>query len=96
MSKQLVNFQKPKKKEEVLRDYRFHKVLYELRKPHSPLTILICTFDIPDEWLIDIVEYKTKSEKVTDNYMILANQIEKFIELYGRDGFKVITNIDKK
>jgi len=91
MSEKVFNYQKPKQKAEVLRDYRFHKVLYEMRKHHSPLTILICTFDIPDEWLIDIVEYKTKTELVTDNYMILANQIETFISLYKKNGFEIIT-----
>lgn len=78
---------KPKKKEVFLDSFKKYKKHKEFRKPRSPLTILFCTEDLPDEWLIDIVEYKTKTKLVTNNYMITAKQVKTFEDLYKGKGF---------
>lgn len=81
---------KPKKKEYFVDSFNKYKKIKEFRKPRSPITILFCTADLPDEWLIDIVEYKTKTKLVTDNYMITAKQIKTFESLYNRNGFEEV------
>lgn len=78
---------KKEKKDLFIDSFSKYKKLRILRKPRSPLTILFCTIDLPDEWLIDIVEFKTKTKLITDNYMINEKQVETFIELYERHGF---------
>lgn len=85
---------KPKKKDVFIEFYKSNKFKEhkELTKPRSPLTILFCTCDLPDEWLIDIVEYKTKTGLVTDTYMILDTQVKRFTKLYEENGFQEKNN----
>lgn len=78
---------KPVKKDIFLESFKKFKKINEFRKPRSPITILFCTNDLPDEWLIDIVEYKSKTKLVTDHYVIMANQVKKFTQLYKGNGF---------
>jgi len=66
--------------------YDSFKKLYEFTKPRSPISILFCTDD-EDEWLIDIVKYRTRSQEVTNNFVILAKDLERWIEIYENQGF---------
>jgi len=64
-----------------------YKVLKEYKKARSPITVLFCTKDLPDEWLIDVVEYKTKSGIISDNYMIIAKQLDFYDKLMNKHNF---------
>lgn len=77
----------PKKKEVFIDSFKKYKKYKEFRKPRPPLAILFCTEDLPNEWLIDIVEYKPKTKLVTDNYMITTKQVKTFEDLYKGKGF---------
>ena len=71
--------------------YDSYKKLCELKKPHSPITILFCTEDFPDEWLIDVVEYRTKTGIITEEYMITSKELDGYIQFCGKDGFTKLT-----
>ena len=66
-----------------------HKSLYSLSKKKSSISVLFCTEDLPDEWLIDVVEYKQSTQLVTNTYMILAKQLDFYIKLYEKDAFVI-------
>jgi hypothetical protein len=85
------NYYKKKKETILISTFDKHKKLYELKKNRSPLTILLCTEDLPDKWLIDVVEYKTKSGVVTDNYYITAKDVERYMKLLARNGHDKLT-----
>ena len=72
-------------------DFENHKKFCGLKKAHSPITILFCTEDFPDEWLIDVVEYRTKSGDVTETYYITSKEMPGYIEFCGKDGHNKIT-----
>lgn len=82
---------KKKKSTVPLSDFDNHKKLFELKKIHSPLTILFCTEDLPDEWLIDVVEYRTQSKLVTDTYYITSNDMPHYIKRLGDNGHDKLT-----
>ena len=65
-----------KKKEiQYISEFDNHKKICQLNKPRSPRTLLFCTEDLPDEWLIDVVEYKTKSGEMLDTYYITSKEM---------------------
>jgi hypothetical protein len=81
-----------KKKETVLiSEFDKYKKICQLRKSHSPITILFCTKDLPDEWLIDVVEYKTRSGVVVDSYYITSKEMPGYIDFCGRAGHTILT-----
>lgn len=81
-----------KKKETILiSEFDNHKKICELKKKHSPITILYCTNDLPDKWLIDVVEYRTKSGVVSETYYITSKELETHINFCGKDGHDIIT-----
>jgi len=67
-------------------EYDSYKKLYEFTKLKSPISILFCTED-KDEWLIDIVKYRTRSQEVTNHFVILRKDLERWIEIYTKQGF---------
>jgi hypothetical protein len=73
-------------------DFDKYKKICELKKTHSPITILFCTEDLPDEWLIDVVEYRTKSGVVSDTYYVTSKDMPEYIEFCVKDGHNKITN----
>jgi len=76
-----------KKKEiQQITDFDNYKKICELKKAHSPITILFCTNDLPDEWLIDVIEYRTKSGIITETYYITSKQLDAYIEFCGKSG----------
>lgn len=78
---------KPKKKEVFIKQFEKFEKIKAFKKPRSPLTILFCTDDWDDKWLIDIVEYKSKTGLVTDNYIITEKQIPRFTDIYNNHGY---------
>ena len=82
---------KKEKKTKYISEFNNYKKICQLNKHHSPITILFCTDDLPDEWLIDVVEYRTKSGVVVDNYGVNAKTLQDYINFCGKDGFTKIT-----
>lgn len=78
-------------KKEIYYDKEFNnekfKKIYKLTKPRSPLCIEFMTDDLPDEWLIDIIEYRKKSGLVTEHFVIRQVDIETWLQIYFKDGF---------
>ncbi len=79
-----------KKKEVYYKDeygtQKFKKI-HQLTKPRSPLCIEFMTDDLPDEWLIDIVEYRKKSGLVTEHFVIRQIDIQQWLKNYYKEGF---------
>jgi hypothetical protein len=71
--------------------YKTYKKLYKLSKPKSPIIIEFITNDLPDEWLIDIIEYKNKTGLITLDFMILQKELNKWLNRYKDNGF-ILTN----
>ena len=84
-----------KKKEKVLKlsDFSSYKKILELHKERSPHTMLVCTNDFPDEWFITILEYKTKSQIVTNESLIIEKDLESWLEWYQKSGWIALTKI---
>lgn len=68
--------------------YYSFKKLAELKKLRSPISVMVCTDDIPDEWLIDIVEYRTKSKVVTNVSTILRKDLDDRMNRYKSNGWQ--------
>lgn len=83
-----------KKKETEVRlisEFDGHKKICVMKKSHSPITLLFCTNDLPDEWLIDVVEYREKTGIISDDYYITSAQLEKWVDYTRRvNGFNHI------
>ena len=71
-------------------DFIKYKKICELSKTRSPLKILFCTIDLPDEWLIDVVEYKPSSGVVSENYIITRKQIPDYMNLCKISGHDIL------
>jgi len=72
--------------------YKSYKKIYKFSKPKSYKVIEFMTNDLPDEWLIDIVEYRKKSGVITLDFMILQKEITKWIDKYKSDGYSLTNN----
>jgi hypothetical protein len=81
------------KKTVYLSHYASFKKLSELSKPRSPLSVLICTDDIPDEWFIDIVEYRTKTKVVTNVSTIIRKDLDDRMSRYLSNGWITLTQL---
>lgn len=81
------------KKETTIADFNNHKVLLRLQKSRSPLSVLVCTDDLPDEWFVDIVEYKTKSHVVTNVSTVTKKDVQSRIDWYEKNGWTRLTNV---
>ena len=79
---------KKKTKTRYVSEFDNFKKVAELKKKRSPNTILFCT---EDDWLIEVVEYKTKSGVISDNYMITEAELDNYIQFCGKDGFTDLT-----
>lgn len=65
-----------------------YKKLNLFTKKRSPISILFCTNDLPDEWLIDVVRYKTKTGLIVENFMILGKQMPNYMEMMKKDEYE--------
>lgn len=82
---------KKEKKIKNIQEFDTYKKICQLNKPHSPMTMLFCTNDLPDEWLIDVVEYKTKSGIISETYLITRDDLDRHIKFCGKDGYTILT-----
>jgi len=81
-----------KKKEEKISKYNSFKKIIELSKSHSPNSVLVCTDD-EDEWFIDIVEYRTKSQVITNISTIIKKDLQDRLDWYYKNGWIALTKI---
>ena len=51
-------------------------------------SVLFCTTDLPDKWLIDMVKYKTKTGEIVDDCMITEDDLDHWKSYYDNKGFK--------
>jgi hypothetical protein len=65
--------------------YRSHKVILELKKAGQ--SVLFCTKDLPDEWLIDMIRYKNKTGEISYDCMINASDFDYWVNFYEDKGF---------
>jgi len=84
--------QSKKQIQQTLDDFIEFKKIYKLTKKRSPDTIEFITDDIPDEWLITVIKYKTKSKKIMDNFIILKKQVNDKLESYQNEGWILTQN----
>lgn len=81
-----------KKKEEKISKYNSFKKIIELTKAHSPNSVLVCTDD-EDEWFIDIVEYRSKSQVITNISTIINKDLQDRLDWYYKNGWIALTKI---
>jgi len=84
---------KKEKKELKLSHFSSYKPILKLCKPHSPNSVLVCTDDLPDEWFITFVEYRTKSLVVTGESMIIKKDLQDKLDWYYKNGWIALTKI---
>jgi thymidylate kinase len=70
------------------------KPALKMTKPRSPLTILFTIEDVKDDWLINVISFRTKSGEITHDCMIIKPDIDSHAGLYEKDGFTRSLTID--
>ncbi len=68
-------------------EYDTYEKIAQLNKTRSPVTILLCTNDLPDKWFIDVIEYRTKTGLVTNSYTITSKDMLRHIKFRGHFGY---------
>ena len=74
-------------KTQTIEDFKDYKKYLKLTKKRSPLTVEFMSDDFPDEWLVTVVRYKSKTGIVVDNYMIIRKDFDRHLELFKADGY---------
>lgn len=64
--------------------YKVLQVLYS--EGHNEVSFI--TND-EDEWLIDVYKYTKKNKKIIEHNLILYKDIDRWIEIYKKEGFKI-------
>lgn len=70
--------------------YKEYKKLFLFKKNKGINSILFCTNDLPDEWLIDIITFQTNSGNITEDIMITKKELEQHLEYYRNNGYSEI------
>jgi 3'-phosphoadenosine 5'-phosphosulfate (PAPS) 3'-phosphatase len=73
---------------ENISDYSKNKILYSFIKEHSPNSIVIVE-DKEDPWFIHILTYRTKTGVIMDSSMIIASDLETWVNSVKRMGFEL-------
>jgi len=68
-------------------NYSKHKILVAMTKPRSAFSIYFTIEDPNDDWLINVVKFKTKTGEITFECMIIKPDLERRVESYEEDGF---------
>jgi hypothetical protein len=75
------------KKIQHISEFSNYKELFRFKKDRSPHSVVFLTND-PQGWFINCVEYKTKSGMVSDNSIIIAKDLDNWIEWHRNLGWK--------
>lgn len=67
--------------------YSKHKILVAMTKPRSAYSVYFTVEDPKDDWLINVVRFKTKTGECAHECMIIKPDLERQIESYEKDGF---------
>jgi hypothetical protein len=83
----------PKKEKKVgnISEYENFTPLIKMEKPRSPFSVWFMLEDPKDDWLINIVRFKTKTGELAYECMVIKPDLERQIELYEKDGFVQLT-----
>jgi len=68
-------------------NYSKHTILLTMTKPRSAFTVYFTVEDPKDDWLINIIRFKTKTGELAYEAMIIKPDLERQIEAYEKDGF---------
>jgi hypothetical protein len=77
--------EKVKTKENVS-NYKNFTRLFTMSKEKSPCTVVFCYEE--DEFLVHVIKHKTKTGVISESSIILAPEIDNWIEIYRKEGFK--------
>jgi hypothetical protein len=75
------------KKVENISLYSKYTPLVKMEKPRSPFSVWFLLEDPKDDWLINVVRFKTKTGELAYECMIIKPDLERQIESYEKDGF---------
>ena len=67
--------------------YSKHKILVAMTKPKSAYSIYFTVEDPKDDWLVNIVRFKTKTGECVYEVMVINPDMEDHIKIYENDGF---------
>jgi hypothetical protein len=67
--------------------YSKHKVLFTMTKPRSAYSVSFMLENPKDDWLVEIVRYKTKTGECAHECMVIKPDVERQVEMYEKDGF---------
>jgi len=73
---------------ENIADFSENKELYRLKKARSPHTT-VCVEKLDDPWFVYVLTYRTKSGIITDNSMMLADDIPSLVRHLERIGWEI-------
>jgi hypothetical protein len=83
------NSKDPRRKEKTVENVKTFegcKVLAELHKEKSPCTVKI--FEQKDDpWFIHPTKFMTKSGKINETFVVLQPELNRWIEIYEKEGF---------
>lgn len=79
--------EKKVKKIENISLYSEYTPLIKMEKPRSPFSVWFLLENPKDDWVINIVRFKTKTGVLAYECMIIKPDFERQIEMYEKDGF---------
>ena len=72
-----------------IKDFSTNKVLHTLTKPHSFQTTVFIE-DEEDNWLINVISFKTKSGLITNSSMIIRKDVDDWLRHLINLGYEEI------
>lgn len=66
----------------MIQHYKNHRKIGVLKNSRSPIIILLCTKDLPDMWLIDLVRYHKRTGEIREDAYILQPDLQKHLEYW--------------
>jgi hypothetical protein len=75
------------KKVENISLYSKYTPLVKMEKPRSPFSVWFLLEDPKDDWIINVVRFKTKTGDLAYECMIIKPDLERQIESYEKEGF---------
>lgn len=71
----------------MIEKYKQHRRIGVLKKQGSPISILFCTNDLPNMWLIDSIRFKNNSSQIVEDSFILNKDFPKVLNYWRSKGY---------